>query len=523
MTVEIDRAEIDSFRRLVARRLGILFDDQKLDYLADILRSRMEVSGHGRGGSYLGSLSRGSDSADEWRILAEKLTVAETYFFRYWDHFRAFVDVVLPGDTDADGRSRELRILSAGCASGEETYSLAILIRERRFAPDGGGRVSIVGIDVNPAVIQKALRARYSNWSLRDTPPDLRARYFRPEGREFALNDEVRSSARFEERNLIEPDESFWRPQAFDVVFCRNVTMYFAPEVTREVMGRIRRSLAPGGYLFLGHAETLRGVSEGFRLKHTHGTFYYKLRGDLESGAPAVSAAIPLPQEPSSVRTAGLLESSGSWFELIQRASERIADLAKASGAAVRTEDGSPRRESVGRVLAGARPAWDLGMVVELLHQERFNDAMRLLSALPPDSSKDLDAQLLRAVILTNGGDLHGAKNACRQILHADELNAGAHYLMALCLEHEGDRETAIEHDQSAAYLDPAFAMPRFHLGLLARRRGALELAKRELEQALSLLAREDSARILLFGGGFSRDALVELCRGELRACGVAP
>jgi chemotaxis protein methyltransferase CheR len=297
--------------------------------------------------------------------------------------------------------------------------------------------------------------------------------------------------------------------------------MYFAPEVTREVLARLRSSLAPGGYLFLGHAETLRGVADGFGLKHTHGTFYYKLRGDGEN--PALGpTAVPSPRDSSSVRTAELLESSGSWFELIQRASDRIADLAKASGSAVRTEEASAPRESSNRAAAGTKPAWDRGTVVELLRQERFDDALSLLSALPADSSEDPDAQLLRAVILTNGGDLSGAKTACRQILRADELHAGAHYLMALCLEHEGAREAAMEHDQTAAYLDPAFAMPRFHLGLLARRRGALDIARRELEQALSLLAREDSARILLFGGGFSRDALIDLCRGELQSCGGA-
>jgi chemotaxis protein methyltransferase CheR len=522
LKAEIDRTEVDGFRRLIARRLGILFDDAKLDYLADVLRSRIEARGDGQEGSYLGSLSGGSDSGEEWRILTETLTVAETYFFRYRDHFRAFVDVVLPEYTDGSGRLRQLRILSAGCASGEDPYSLAILLRERGYSADEGRKVSVVGIDVNPAVIQRATRARYSPWSLRDTPPDLRSRYFRPEGREFVLNEEIRSFASFEVRNLIEPDDSFWRPRSFDVVFCRNVTMYFAPEVTREVMARLRRSLAPGGYLFLGHAETLRGVADGFGLKHTHGTFYYKLRGHGESLAPAGPPAVQSPGDSSSVRTAGLLESSGSWFELIQRASDRIADLAKSSGSAVRAEEAPALREAPRRTEAGARPAWDLSMAIELLRQEKFGDALSLLSALPPDSSEDPDARLLRAVILTNGGDLSRAKNACRQILRADEIHAGAHYLMALCLEHEGAPEAAMEHDQTAAYLDPAFAMPRFHLGLLARRRGAVEIARRELEQALTLLAREDSARILLFGGGFSRDALIDLCRGELRSFGGA-
>jgi len=521
VTIVIERAEIESFRTLVARRLGLSFEDGKLDYLADILRSRVEAEGQGHGGRYLGRLSGAAGWRDEWRVLAEQLTVAETYFFRYWDHFRAFTEVILPEGAGPNGRSRDLRILSAGCASGEEVYSLAILIREQHPAPNDAGIVSIVGVDVNPVMILKASRARYSAWSLRETPPDLRQRHFRVEGRDFVLNEGVRSTARFEERNLIEPDPAFWRPNAFDVVFCRNVTMYFAPEVIRSVMERIRESLTPGGYLFLGHAETLRGVSEGFHLKHTHDTFYYQLRASQKSRRSAISPAIEALDAARDVPAPGPLDSGASWFEMIQRASNRIRDLANSSGTPTPIEEeSSARREPLTQASTGANRAWDLGVVRDLLNQERFSDAMALMNALPADSSKDPDAQLLRAVLLTNGGDLSGAKEACMRILDVDELNAGAHYLLALCLEHEGNREKATEHDQSAAYLDPAFALPRLHLGLLAKRRGALDVAMRELGQALILLAREDSSRILLFGGGFSRDALVELCRREIRTCG---
>ena len=101
-----------------------------------------------------------------------------------------------------------------------------------------------------------------------------------------------------------------------------------------------------------------------------------------------------------------------------------------------------------------------------------------------------------------------------------DELNAGAHYVLALCREHSGDGSAAAEHDRVAAYLDPGFAMPRLHLGLMARRAGDREAARRELTQALFLLEREDAARLLLFGGGFNREALVALCDLALRESG---
>ena len=102
-------------------------------------------------------------------------------------------------------------------------------------------------------------------------------------------------------------------------------------------------------------------------------------------------------------------------------------------------------------------------------------------------------------------------------------MNAGAHYLLALCREGAGDSSAAAERDQVATYLDPAFAMPRLHLGLLARRKGDRERAREELGQALLLLQREDASRLLLFGGGFGREALSALCRAEILACGGRP
>jgi chemotaxis protein methyltransferase CheR len=109
----------------------------------------------------------------------------------------------------------------------------------------------------------------------------------------------------------------------------------------------------------------------------------------------------------------------------------------------------------------------------------------------------------------------------CRQLLAADDLNASAQYLAALCREHAGDFEGAIERDRAAIYLDPAFAMPHLHLGLLAKRSHDWTTVRKEMDQALRLLEREDASRILLLGGGFSRQALLEFSRAELQACGA--
>ena len=502
MSAALARVDVLRFRDFVSRKLGLRYEDGKLDELASVLRERMDTLGLAAFGAYENQL-RGQER-EELRALAERLTVGETYFFRYWDQFRAFVEVVLPASLRARS-GRPVRVLSAGCASGEEAYSLAMLARENA-APSGARDVRVLGVDVNRAALEKAARARYSAWSLRETSPEMRARYFRPEGRDFCLDGEVVTMASFEERNLIDEDPAFWRPDAFDVVFCRNVLMYFSPDLMAAVVARITRSLAPEGFLFLGHAETLRGVSQDFHLRHTHETFYYQRRD-----APEVARAPPTsPRLEPSVPDSPSLEDS-SWVDAIQRASERVLQLSRAPQPAVREAAEAPSVRPV--------PArFDLEPAVELLRQERHREAMDLLHALPESSRSDPDAQLLRAALLTNSGMLAEAEAMCGEILRKDELSAGAHYLMALCREHAGDRRAALQHDQAAIYLDAEFAMPHLHVGLLARRSHDREGARSELGRALTLLAREDAARILLFGGGFTREALVALCRSELRA-----
>jgi chemotaxis protein methyltransferase CheR len=168
----------------------------------------------------------------------------------------------------------------------------------------------------------------------------------------------------------------------------------------------------------------------------------------------------------------------------------------------------------------GTPVAWDPAPALDLLRKERFADALDLLRDGQPEAERDPDTLLLEAALLAQSGQFAAAEIACQRLVVIDELNAGAHYLLALSREHAGDRDGAGEHDRIATYLDPAFAMPRLHLGLLARRAGDLETARRELSQALILLKREDAGRLLLFGGGFNREALSALCETALKECG---
>jgi chemotaxis methyl-accepting protein methylase len=189
------------------------FEESRLDLLASVLQERMSKTGCRSYTEYEKRVA-GSAGRGEWAELAEKLTVNETYFFRYADHFRAFAETAMPQRMEARNAERTLRILCAGCASGEEPYSVAILLRER-FPDLAKWQVEIRGLDVNRAVLEKARRGRYSPWSLRETPEDVQRRYFRGQGRDFQLVDAVREAVRFEERNLSEEDVLFWRGGTF--------------------------------------------------------------------------------------------------------------------------------------------------------------------------------------------------------------------------------------------------------------------------------------------------------------------
>jgi chemotaxis protein methyltransferase CheR len=506
VSADAERENLLSFRACIEGSLGLMFDDGREGFLAEVLERRARAR-HLSQLAYVERL-RSALSADEQRALARELTIGETYFFRNPDQFRALKECVLAARLSSPRRGHKLSFLSAACASGEEPYSLAIALRQ--VGIDASWPVSIRAIDVNAEALAKAARAHYSAWALRELDPDTLRTWFSPEGNAQVLSPAIRSQVTFEEKNLVQDDPDLWANEAYDVVFCRNVLMYFSQAQAERVVARLAASLVPGGYLFLGHAETLRGLSNDFHLLHSHDTFYYQ-RKEERTVTRVQAAALPAPSPPSPFPPREP-EWASTWLDTVQRASARVHEL---------LEPPSGRNAGEGRPVV-TRPV-ELGAALELMREERFADALTHLSLVAGDTSSDPEAQLLRAALLTHQGALAPAEAACKQLLALDELNAGAHYLLALCRERAGAKDDAREHDQTAIYLDPAFAMPRLHLGLMARREGDREGAKRELGLALMLLKNEDPARVLLFGGGFHRGALLALCRAELVAAGGVP
>jgi chemotaxis protein methyltransferase CheR len=460
--------EIARFRALLARRLGWTFADSDAGQLAHVLQRRSDTLRRSPGAylAWLGAVDR----PEELAVLAQELTITETYFFRHGEQLRALADDVLPERLEARAARRTLQMLSVGCSSGEEAYTLAIVAREAQ--PDPGWIVSVVGLDANPAMLENAATGRYSAWALRETPDALRQKWFRAhEDGLYEVEPDLRRDVQFRYCNVAADDELVWRPEQYDVIFCRNLLMYLTPATAGTLVRRMTRALAPGGFLFLGHTDTLGSKPEGLEAQHSKHAFYYRRP---YSDPVAGLAPRPLRAEPPVRR---------------------------------KVPPAHPEPDAQDQALA-------------LLRNERFAEALAVLEASPPARPQPADL-LLHGVLLAQAGRLEDAEILSRRLLDADGLYADAHQLLAVCLEDGAAVDVAIGHYRLAAYLDPAFAMPRLRLGLLLRRRGDHAGAGAELDRALHLLRGERDERIALFGGGFGRIALTALCRAELDACGV--
>ncbi|GIJ45123.1 protein-glutamate O-methyltransferase [Virgisporangium aliadipatigenens] len=451
----------ERFREVLTRRIGLALTDVPPEKLAEILDRRMSATGLSAD-AYLAGLVRERAAGSEVGALARELTINETYFFRNPEQFDALREVVLPERLARRAGERRLRLLSAACSSGEEAYTMATVVRER--VPRGGWDVQIVGVDLDPSMVERARRARYAEWSMRATPPSARSRWFHGSGDRITPDADLTGLVRFAVGNLADDEPELLRPGTYDVIFCRNAIMYFTGPQIRAATARLVEALAPGGFLFLGHAEVAHGRVAELTLRHSHDTFYYQREPAVQELPP------PAPPAPPAAAPPVVRRPPDTWE----------------------------------RVLA-------------LLRAERFDGALHLVESMGDGTDELL---VTHAALLIQHGRLDRAEALCRRLLERDGMHAGAHYLLALCREGDGDKHGAAEHDRRAAYLDPGFALPRLRLGLLARRDGDRDLARRELEDALRLLSCEDDRRLLLFGGGFSRAALIALCRAELRACG---
>ena len=259
----------ESMRRLLYARSGLSLEGDKL-YL---LESRLMPIAREAGLPDLAALLKRIEAGDHdlGQSVVDAMTTNETFFFRDRVPFEKFRNVMLPQLLAARAAERRLRIWCAACSTGQEPYSLAMLLDDeaRRLT---GWNVEILATDLSRRAIDSARQGLYSQFEVqRGLPITMLLRYFQRAGDRWQINEFLRSRINFREFNLM----SDYRPLgSFDVIFCRNVLLYFDVSTKRDILARLSRALAPDGFLLMGSAETVIGLSEAFTPHQEHPTLF---------------------------------------------------------------------------------------------------------------------------------------------------------------------------------------------------------------------------------------------------------
>lgn len=265
-------------RDLIYRISGIYHPDNKFYLLATRSRRRMKALNSANFSDYLEHLTTRPNRDAEMRSLLNEITIGETYFFRSQSQMDAVAKIILPKLTGLSSKQgfKKLRLWSAGCSTGEEPYTLSILLLEQLAPRFKDWTFEIVATDLNDNSIAKCREGLYAEYAIRNLTPEKLQKYFRSENGTHRVSDQVRAAIRFERLNLQDQSKMLFM-KGFDLIFCCNVLIYFDGVAKKRTVDHFFNGLIPGGYFFLGECETLFGIYDQFRLVHFPGaTGYHK-------------------------------------------------------------------------------------------------------------------------------------------------------------------------------------------------------------------------------------------------------
>ena len=261
-------------RDLIAQRTGVYFDDTRRDTLADKVAALVVELGLGSFLDYYYLLRYDADAERHWLELTNRLAVPETFFWRQPEHFRVLADTLAPRHFQRS-RSAPLRIWSAACCTGEEPLSVAIALAEAGWLDRSP--IEIRASDASPAMVARARAGLYGERSFRNLPQDLRDKYFRREENGWRVDPRLHARVQWKVANLVNPDEA--GPLAVaEVIFCRNVFIYFSDENIRRVVRTFGERMPDSGHLFLGAAESITRLTSVFELAEAGNAFVYVKR-----------------------------------------------------------------------------------------------------------------------------------------------------------------------------------------------------------------------------------------------------
>jgi len=274
--VAISDKDFELLRDFIYNLCGMYFHTTKKYFLESRLSKRMEATGLKTAMDYYGLL-KSPRGGEELRFLLDEVTTNETYFFRCVPQLNAIETKFLPEIVEAKSKMgfRKLRIWSAASSSGEEAYTLAMMLLEKRSTILKDWIIEIIGTDINETVVAQAKEGVYNAYSVRNVPDLYKRKYFKEEGGKFILSPDVKKFVTFNKMNLYDDTKMVFM-KSFDFIFCANVLIYFDLASKSKVVQHFYNNLQPYGYFFVGQSESLHGVNDKFKTIHFPGGFGYK-------------------------------------------------------------------------------------------------------------------------------------------------------------------------------------------------------------------------------------------------------
>jgi chemotaxis protein methyltransferase CheR len=275
--IELDDEKFIKFRDFIYGKSGIYFNDSKKYLLESRLAKRVSALNLAGFDEYFYFIRFDKGKNDELIQLYDSITINETSFFRHEPQIYAFANEVLPKifESKVASGQKSIKVWSAASSSGEEPYTLAMLYHQNLKDKYPDIKFEIYGSDLSEEVLAEARKGVYNDYAIRNVPEDYMAKYFIKENGKFILDDNIKSLVTFSSANLID-ETDMNQFKGIDIIFCRNVLIYFDEASKSKVVSKLYNNLLSGGYLFIGHSESLHGISKAFKLVHFNKAIAYK-------------------------------------------------------------------------------------------------------------------------------------------------------------------------------------------------------------------------------------------------------
>ena len=435
--------------------------------------------------------------------LVGHLTIGETFFFRDKNIFQVLKDHILSGwIKSSPGRETSIRFWSAGCCTGEESYSIAMLV-DQMMPELKDWKTTILATDINTRFLRKAEKGAYTRWSFRDTPDGIVEKYFKKRANNrYDISPHLKEMVNFCQLNLAEQDypSALKNTHAMDVIFCRNVLMYFAPDLRGEVIKRLTHSLVEGGWLIVSPSETAFVQQPDLNAVRFPGAVLHR------KGPPRKED----PEQRFSKTRPRLFP-----FPAVSPLNRRPPGDKETKHKRLRRKTDKKREKRY------VKPKQDIYQEsVNLYKKGRYEESVEKLTALLSNRKNghgtfllNPESMALLAKSLANLGQLDEAKNWTEKAVHTEKLNPGHHYLLATINQEQGRLTESISSLKHALYLDPGFVLAHFVLGNLTRQQGKINESRKHYKNVLSLLLSMDHEEILPYSEGMTAGRLMETVR----------